>query len=185
MPEQQGNAGEQTQGIKEQLKNQFERSKKKLAERLAAEESGFSTAAQVRTAIALSALAGMLLPWMRLDGYNEAMNAADLIAYAFTSPERATIFGISKLGAIAILFTPSIVLAASTYGLFRVISGRPHPTSHIIGALAPLGMLMLAGSIASSDGWNIAGMALPGFGLIVTVVAQGILFIDTMMEGKK
>ena len=185
MPEQPGNAGEQTKGIKEQSKNQFERLKEKLTERLAAEETSFSTAAQVRTAIALSALAGMLLPWLRLDGYNEAMNAADLIAYAFTSPERATIFGISKLGAIAILFTPSIVLAASTYGLFRVISGRPHPTSHIIGALAPLGMLMLAGSIASSDGWNIAGMALPGFGLIVTVVAQGILFIDTMMEGKK
>ena len=184
MSEQPGNTSEQTEGIKEQPKNQFERLKEKLAERLAAEEPGFSTAAQVRTAIALSALAGMLLPWMRLDGYNEAMNAADLIAYAFTSPERETIFGISKLGAIAILFTPSIVLAASVYGLFRVIAGRPHPTSHIIGALAPLGMLMLSGSIASSDGWNVAGMPLPGFGLIVTVVAQAILFIDTMMEGK-
>ena len=184
MSEQPGNTSEQTEGIKEQTKNQFEKLKEKLAERLAAEEPGFNTAAQVRTAIALSALAGMLLAWIRLDGYNEAMNVADLIAYAFTSPERETIFGISKLGAIAILFTPSIVLAASAYALFRVIAGRPHLTSHIIGALAPLGMLMLSGSIASSDGWNVAGMPLPGFGLIVTVVAHGILFIDTMMEGK-
>ena len=183
MTEQPGDARGQTEEIKEQPKKQLERLKEKLTERLAAKELGFGKAAQVRTAIAIAALAGMLLPWLRLDGYNEAMNAADLIAYAFTSPERGAIFGISKLGAIAILFTPSIVLAASVYGLFRIMAGRRQVAAHLVGARAPLGMLMLSRSIVSSDGWDVAGIPLPGFGLIVTVVAQGILLIDTMMEG--
>ena len=47
-----------------------------------------------------------------------------MIAYAFTDPGRASIFGISKLGTLAILLVPILALAASAYGFFRLAQGH-------------------------------------------------------------
>ena len=148
------------------------------------DDPSFDTATQVRTLVGLIALAGMLLPWIKLDGYGETMNGAQMIAYAFTDLGRASIFGVSKLGALAILLVPTLALAANIYGFFRLMQGRHSLGSHLAGSLLPLGMVLLSSPLISSDGPAIAGFPIPGMGIFVTILAQGALFIDGMLEGK-
>ena len=167
----------------EQLRNGTGRIREKVEEKLR-EDPSFDPATAGRTALGLIALAAMLLPWIKLDGYQDAMNGAELIAYAFTSPERASLFQVSKIGTLAVLLAPPIVLAANVYGLIRLIQGEQRLAPHLCGAVLPLGMTLLAGAIASSDGMRLAGIPIPGWGIIVTILAQGILFLDAMMEGK-
>ena len=73
--------------------------------------------ALARVLVALIALAEMLLPWAKLDGYAETMSGAELMAFAFTSPERGSIFAVSKLGALSVLLAPALVPVANLYGL--------------------------------------------------------------------
>ena len=163
----------------ERLKENLERVKEKLK---SLEEPNFDQATQVRTLVGLLALASMLLPWIRIDGYSETMNGAEMIAYAFTDPGRASIFGISKLGTLAILLVPIIALAAGAYGFFRLAQGHHSLASHFFGSLMPLGMVLLSSSIMSSDGPAIAGFPIPGVGIFIMILAQGALFVDGMME---
>ena len=53
---------------------------------------------QARAIVALIAIAGMFLPWVWLDGDTSPMNAAQLLAYAFTNPERGAMISISFPG---------------------------------------------------------------------------------------
>ncbi len=154
----------------------------KLKEKLTAEDPGFSKAAQVRTAIGIIALVGMLLPWLKLDGYNEAMSAAELAAYSFTSPDRGAMFGISIIGAIAVLFTPHIAVAVGFYGFIRLVQGGHSLSSHFTGAVLPLVMVLIARPMISSDGPELMGVPIPGIGLIITVLAQGALFTDGITQ---
>ena len=163
------------------MREKMEQVKEKLK---SLDDPSFDTANQVRTLVGLIALAGMLLPWIRLDGYSETMNGAQMIAYAFTDLGRASIFGVSKLGALAILLVPTLALAANIYGFFRLMQGRHSLGSHLAGSLLPLGMVLLSSPLISSDGPAIAGFPIPGMGIFVTILAQGALFIDGMLEGK-
>ena len=163
------------------MREKMEQVKEKLK---SLDDPSFDTATQVRTLVGLIALAGMLLPWIRLDGYSETMNGAQMIAYAFTDLGRASIFGVSKLGALAILLVPTLALAANIYGFFRLMQGRHSLRSHLAGSLLPLGMVLLSSPLISSDGPAIAGFPIPGMGIFVTILAQGTLFIDGMLEGK-
>ena len=155
-----------------------------MIDKLKSADSGMTPSDQMRAAVGLIALAGMLLPWIKLDGYSEAMNGGELIAYALTSPERASIFSASKLGATAVLLLPVLSLAANIYGFFRLMQGRHSLGAHLSGTLCPLGMVVLAGTVASSDGPSLLGITIPGIGVIVTMLAQGTLFIDAMVEGR-
>ena len=162
-----------------EMREGLERVKEKLK---SLEEPNFDQATQVRTLVGLMALASMLLPWIRIDGYSETMNGAEMIAYAFTDPGRASIFGISKLGTLAVLLVPIVALAASAYGFFRLAQGHHSLVSHFSGSLLPLGMVLLSSSIMSSDGPAIAGFPIPGVGIFIMILAQGALFIDGMLE---
>ena len=164
------------------MREKMEQVKEKLIKSL--DDPSFDRATQVRTLVGLMALAGMLLPWIRLDGYSETMNGAQMIAYAFTDPGRASIFGVSKLGTLAILLVPILALAANAYGFFRLAQGGHSLGSHLSGSLMPLGMVLLSSSLISSDGPAIAGFPLPGVGIFVMILAQGALFIDGMLEEK-
>ena len=161
------------------MKESLEQVKKKLK---SLDDPNFDQATQMRTLVGLMALASMLLPWIRLDGHSETMNGAQMIAYAFTDPGRASIFGISKLGTLAVLLVPILALAASAYGFFRLAQGHHSLASHLSGSLLPLGMVLLSSPISSSDGPAIAGFPIPGVGIFIMIVAQGALFIDGMLE---
>ena len=161
------------------MRENLEQVKEKLK---SLDDPSFDHATQVRTLVGLMALASMLLPWIRLDGYSETMNGAQMIAYAFTDPGRASIFGVSKLGTLAVLLVPILALAASAYGFFRLAQGNHSLGSHFSGSLLPLGMVLLSGPIISSDGPAIAGFPIPGVGIFVMILAQGALFIDGMLD---
>ena len=139
----------------------------------------------MRSTVALIALAGFLLPWIRLDGHNDPMTGSEIIAYAFTSPERATIFSTSLPSSMALLMIPPVTAIAVLYGMVRLIQGGHSLGSHLLGAALPLVMVLSTGAIASSDGFRIGGIPLPGIGIIATVITQGILFLDALVEGRE
>ena len=57
--------------------------------------------------------------------------------------------------------------------------------AHLTGMLLPLVMLLMSGPVVSSDGPSLAGIAIPGIGVFVTMLAQRALFINTLLEGEK
>ena len=154
-------------------------------EKLRAQNLGMDSQEIMRCMVSLIALAGFLLPWMMLDGHSSNMSGSAAIAYAFTSPERATLFGTSLLGATALLLVPAATGVCVLYGLVRLIQGRHSMASHLMGAMFPILMVLVTGTIASSDGFRIAGIPLPGIGIIITTITQGILFLDALVEGKE
>ena len=165
----------------EEEKPGLKRKLEMLKEGFESEDPNFSRIRQIRSAVGALALAGMLLPWVRLDGYTKSMSGADLIAYAFTGTDRGAIFDTSIMGALGLLLIPSIVLAACAYAFLNTMTGRRPLKSHLVAAIMPLGMLLMSGGIVSSDGPQIAGIPIPGFGLIITVLAQGGLFVNRML----
>ena len=57
------------------MRENLEQVKEKLK---SLDDPNFDQATQVRTLVGLMALASMLLPWIRLDGYSETMNGAQI-----------------------------------------------------------------------------------------------------------
>ena len=55
------------------MRESLEQVKEKLK---SLDDPNFDQAAQMRMLVGLMALASMLLPWIRLDGYSETMNGA-------------------------------------------------------------------------------------------------------------
>ena len=154
-------------------------------ENLKERDLGMETQDLMRCMVALIAMAGFLLPWITLDGHGSSLTGSEAIAYAITSPERATLFGTSMIGAVALLLVPTVTGACVLYGLVQLIRGRHSLASHLMGTLLPIMMILATGTIASSDGFRIAGMAMPGIGMAITTLAQGILFLDALVEGKE
>ena len=148
------------------------------------ENPGIDRATLTRTMLILAALAGMLFPWLKLDGYPGAMTGADLVAYALTSPERASIFSVSKLATTAVLLVPTLSLAAAVYGFFRIIQEGRALGAHLAGAALPIIMVLLYGPIASSDGPALGAVTIPGAGVFVTMTAQAALFVEALVSGK-
>ena len=165
----------------EEEKPGLKRKLEMLKEGFESEDPNFSRIRQIRSAVGALALAGMLLPWVRLDGYTNSMSGADLIAYAFTGTDRGAIFDTSIMGALALLLIPSIVLAACAYAFLTTLTGGRPLKSHFVAAVMPLGIMLMSGGIVSSDGPQIAGIPIPGLGLIITVLAQGGLFANRML----
>lgn len=154
-------------------------------ENLRSQDPGMDSQTIMRSTMALIALAGFMLPWIRLDGHNAALTGADAIAYAITSPERATLFGASKIGTVMLLLVPPVTLGVVLHGLVRLVRGENSLGSHLAGAALPILMVALTGTIASSDGFRMGGIPLPGIGLIITAIIQGILFVDALVEGSE
>ena len=167
------------QRVKEKMNLQALRARLRLPE-----NPGIDRATLTRTMLILAALAGMLFPWVKLDGYREAMTGAELVAYALTSPERVSIFGVSKLGTTAVLLVPTLSLAAAAYGFFRIIQEGRALGAHLTGAVLPVLMVLLYGPIASSDGPALGTVTIPGAGVFVTMTAQAALFVEAMVSGK-
>ena len=71
-----------------------------LKSALRSNDPKFDDTARARTLAALAALISMFLPWVWLDGDNSALNGAELLAYAFTSPERRAMIQTSLLGSL-------------------------------------------------------------------------------------
>lgn len=154
-------------------------------ERLRSRDPDTDNQTIMRSVVGLIALGGFLLPWVTLDGHGSALTGSEAIAYALTSPERGALFGASKMGALCLLLVPPVTLGAVLHGLIQTVRGGSSLGSHLAGVLLPIMMVLLIGTIASSDGIRVAGIPLPGLGAAITAIMQGILFVDALVEGRE
>ena len=148
------------------LKERFPMTDKirKLKEWMLAEDPTFSNENIIRTLIAMGALASMFLPWAVLDGDDSSLSGSELLAYAFTSPERGAMFRTSLLGAMGFLFIPLTVMVATIIAFFNTVTRQASTAANLIGCLLPIIMLMVTGSITSSDQPDLFGSKDPGVG---------------------
>lgn len=128
--------------------------------------------ASVRTAFTLIALAGMLLPWVTLDGSGSSMSGADLIAYSFTGNERAAMIRITLIGS-AVLFTfPLLTLFAAVMCFLDNIKGELGVPWSLLAAVSPMAMLIVAAPVLSSDQGKMLGIPIPDWGMFMTAGAH-------------
>ena len=159
-----------------------------IRQKISTEGSGYkaTTAEQnthIRAIAILITLVGFLLPWITLDGYAGSFSGSELIAYAFISPERASLFSVSKMGTLTLLAVPITTLSITIYGLYQSMKGEPSLGAHLAAVLAPISMLILTGGIVSTEWPRMFGMPLPGIGIIVIIITQGGLFTERLTEG--
>ena len=153
--------------------------------KLTQDDPRFSAAAKARTLMALLALFSILLPWVRLDGYTQTMAGSELLAFAFTSPERAAMFRSAPLGAIALLLIPFVLALSSIYAFFKSLEGQHTLGASIMGAALPLIMLFLAQTLTATGSTRIIGVSIPNPGIITMVLCNVGLIIHSLYEGPR
>ena len=154
----------------------------KLKRVLQTDDPNFSNLTLYRTLAALAALASMFLPWVQFDGANSGMNGADLVAYAFTSPERGSLFQTSFLGSLALLFIPITVTVLMAIIFFKTVVSQYVVSMNLVAGLLPLAMLFLARSIISSDQPSVIGVPLPEYGLLLMIICNLGLFANGLVH---
>ena len=145
----------------------------------------FDRAAQVRTLVALMALCSMLLPWTRLDGYTNPMTGADLIAFAFTSPERGAMFRLMPLGALALLFIPLVTTITAIYVFAKSVEGEHPVMANIMAITLPVVMLYLAQTLTGSDQPQLFWITIPKLGIITLILCNTALIGLTIIIGSQ
>ena len=152
---------------------------------LSRDDPNFSRVLQVRTLTALLALVSMMLPWVRLDGYTESMTGAELLAFAFTSPERGAMFRTVPLGAIALLLVPLTVAATAVYSFVKNIQGEFTVGPNLALIALPIVMLFLGQALTATDQPRLAWATLPKPGIILMVLCNvGLLAHSLHVESQ-
>ena len=137
---------------------------------------------QARAIVALIAIAGMFLPWVWLDGDTSPMNAGQLLAYAFTNPERGAMISISFPGTIALLFTPPVVICLAVYCFIKTMKSD-YPLMMNAGAVVlPIVMIMLSGPVTSSDDHSFAGLPASHLGAILVSLCHASLLTHGILQ---
>ena len=149
----------------------------RLKEKLGVNQPDIDNLTRVRALIALVGFLSMFLPWISLDGDNSALNGSELIAFAFTSPERQAMFGISIPGALGLFGVPVIMVGLTIFGFFKTINGEYPLVVNGVAVILPVVMLVLADPITSSDQFDLFGVILPKVGIILMILSHAALFI--------
>ena len=155
---------------------------RKLKERILAGDPTFNNETMIRTLIAIGALASMFLPWAVLDGKDSSLSGSELLAYAFTSPERGAMFRTSFLGTIGLLFIPLTVTIASIIAFFKTVTKQASTAANLIGCLLPIIMIMVTGSITSSDRPDLLGVRIPEWGIAMMISCHAILLVHGLIQ---
>ena len=166
------------------LKERFPMTDKirKLKEWMLAEDPTFSNETMIRTLIAMGALASMFLPWAVLDGDDSSLSGSELLAYAFTSPERGAMFRTSFLGAVGLLFIPLTVMVATIIAFFNTVTRQASTAANLIGCLLPIIMIMVTGSITSSDQPDLLGVRIPEWGIAMMISCHTVLLVHGLIQ---
>ena len=154
----------------------------KWKERILADDPNFNNETMSRTLIALGAILSMFLPWAILDGAGSSMSGAELLAYAFTGPERGTIFATSFMGAMGLFFIPLIVMIATVMTFFKTVTAQSSTAANLIGCLLPIIMIMVTGSITSSDQPQIFALKIPEWGITTMISFHAILLVHGLIQ---
>ena len=148
-----------------------------LKEKLGLDQPDIDNLTRVRSLVALVGFFSMVLPWISLDGDNSALNGSELIAFAFTSPERLAMFRISIPGSLSLFGIPVVMVGLTIFGFFKTINGEYPLVVNGVAVILPVVMLVVAAPITSSDQFGIFGVILPKFGVVVMILSHTALFI--------
>ena len=163
-------------------KNSMPERLQRLKEKILADDPNFTNEAIIRAGTALIALVSMFLPWVVLDGTRSALSGSELVAYAFTSKERGTMFQTSFMGAVALLYIPLIVTIATVVSFSKTIVQKTSTTSNLLGCLLPVIMIMVSGSITSSDRPDLLGVTVPEWGIVTMISCHVILLVHGLIQ---
>ena len=153
-----------------------------LRDKILTQDPNFSNETLTRSLIAMGALLSMLLPWAVLDGSKSSLSGAQLLEYAFTSPERGAMFSTSFLGTMGLLFIPLIVTIATVSSFFKAVTNKVSTTTNLLGCLLPIMMVMVTGSITSSDQPHLLGIRVPEWGILMMISCHVILLIHGLIQ---
>ena len=147
---------------------------------LSRDDPDFGRAVQVRTLAALLALFSMMLPWVRLDGYTESMTGAELLAFAFTSPERGAMFRTVPLGAIALLLVPLAAAATAVYSFVKNVQGEHPIAANLALIFLPIVMLFFGQALTASDQPRLVWVSIPRPGIILMIACNAGLLAHSL-----
>ena len=148
-----------------------------LKEKLGINRPDIDNLTRIRSSVTLVGFFSMFLPWIALDGDNSALNGSELIAFAFTSPERSAMFGISIPGALSLFGVPVVMVGLTIFGFLKTINGEYPLVANGVAVILPMLMLVLAAPITSSDQFDLFGMITPKVGIVLMILSHAALFI--------
>ena len=135
-----------------------------------------------RNLIAIVAILSMLLPWVYLDGSRSPLSGAELIAYTFVGPERGAMARESFLGAAALFVVPLMVLIMAITVFVKTFQGQNPIALNVATGLLPALVVIFAGRITSSDHLTGGGLVFPGWGIILLLLCQASLTIQSLLQ---
>lgn len=123
-----------------------------------------------RQAAALLPLLGIILPWITLDGETDSLTGAELLAYAFTSPERATMFQTSTLAGLTLFAAPLTTITFAILAFIKILKDQYPLALNIATAAVPIIMLATVQPITSTAQKTVFGFIFPDWGLALTII---------------
>ena len=137
-----------------------------------------------RNLIALAGMASMTLPWVYLDGAESSLSGAELIAYTFvTGSERWNMLKESFPGAASLFLVPPTVAILSIIAFWKVWNHQRSVKLNAVAGLLPLLIVLLSGSITSSEHLLADRLVFPQAGIIVMFLCQGALAVHSLTRG--
>ena len=124
----------------------------------------------VRQTAALLPFAGLLLPWLTMDGDQGPMSGAELLAYALTSPERTTIFSTSILAGITLFATPIFTIALAAAAFIKILNNEYPLALSAATIILPLIMLASVQPVTSTAPKSVFGVIFPDWGLALAII---------------
>ena len=126
----------------------------------------------------------MMLPWVYLDGNDSSLSGGELIAFTFaTGSERLDMIRETVFGALALFLVPPAVAILSIVAFVKVWKDE-HPVKlQVLAGLLPLLIVLLAGSITSSDHLLAGSLVFPQAGVVVMFLCQGALAVHSLVRG--
>ena len=129
-----------------------------------------------RNLLAVAGIASMMLPWVYLDGSDSSLSGSELIAYTFvTGDERWDMLKESVLGAFALFLVPLAVAVLAVMVFVRTIREQHSIRLNAAAGLLPALIVVLSGSITSSDHLLAGRLVFPESGIIVMFLCQATL----------
>ena len=140
-----------------------------------------------RNVLAIIGIASFTLAWVKLDGAASSMSGSGLIAYLISGNERWEMLKAAPIGALSLMLAPVAALIAATISWWKAWNDRGSVGSNIAAILAPIPILIFAGSITSSENLMTRGIMAPQTGVIILILSQiGMIALEAMMRnGKK
>ncbi len=134
-----------------------------------------------RNLIAVGGIASLMLPWVYLDGSDSSLSGSELIAYTFvTGDERWEMIKQSFLGSMALFLVPLVVAVLSIVVFVKTFREQHTIPLNAVTGLLPAVIVILSGSVTSSEHLLAGWLVFPEPGIIVMFLCQAALAANSL-----